>query len=63
MENEIEITRKAHVDVQELKKSLKGMTDEVEISKIAEEKAQEKLDEATAGCENAFQRKILSISA
>ena len=57
MEAEIEITRKAHLDVADLKKNLNGMTDEVEESKIAEAEELKVLEAATEACEETFRRR------
>jgi ankyrin repeat protein len=56
MENEIEITRKAHADVADLKNNLNGMTEEVEESRDALAITQKVFDEASEMCEATFVR-------
>ena len=54
MEAEIEITRKAHMDVTELKSSLGGLTDDVEASKLVMEQRQGEYDQAYNFCEGVY---------
>ena len=54
MEAEIEITRKAHMDVTELKASLGGLTDDVEASKLVMEQRQGEYDQAYNFCEGVY---------